>query len=677
MTLLPPFPRLALGAFILLAATSGQSLTLGRSQGVALIGRPLDVGVQVGLDAGADAAALCIDAEVFYADNRIDAGRVTTRVESSSGSTATVRVRSTAAVDEPVVTVYMRVGCSQRVTRRYVLLAEQPGELPQQSAVPLPAAEVPSAAPAPAAPARPARTGVAAPAAAAGDRSAGAKPSGAEARAARTQAREDARAARAAARAEAAAAVKPAAARSGARLKLEPLDLASERDPSLRASSSMAAAPEASPQRRAEAMALWQALNAQPEDILRNMQRIQTLEGDVKSLRDGVQKNNAGLAALRTELEKAQGQRHMNFVVYGLLALLLVAAALAAFFALRRRRPGANSDGDWWRGGSAAGESEFGMRPPAPKEPVQGPPSKAVDLDLSFTESVIDHLRESPLTASGWPVSKSPGGRGDSMDFAASQVESLRSVKAEELHDIQQQADFFVSLGEHDQAIEVLRSHINSHPETSVVAWLDLLEIYHKLQRREDYESTRQEFHSVFNAQVPSFEAYREQTEGLQAYHAALSRIVALWPSPKVLDVIEESIFRKPGQEGSDAFGLEAYRELLMLYHIGKDVIEAGDSLADFGPSSGSRPDFSHTSIHPLSASIAASRRKYADDEDATAVDFPRIGLDINLDEPAPPSAELAEIGSADPTGDWHHSNMVDFDLPDIDLPPEPKLPRS
>lgn len=676
MMLLPPFPRLALGAFILLAATSGHSLTLGRSQGVALIGRPLDMGVQIGLDAGADAAALCVDAEVFYADNRIDSGRVTTRVESSSGSTATVRVRSAAAVDEPVVTVYMRIGCTQRVTRRYVMLAEQPGELPQQSAVPLPPPEVPTVAPAAAATGRPATASAAVP-------QASGRPSSVEARAARVQAREEARAARAAARAQAASTTpavapsKPAPAHSGARLKLEPLDLSSERDPSLRASTSMAAAPEASPQRRAEAMALWQALNAQPEDILRNMQRIQTLEGDVKALRDGVQKNNAGLAALRTDLEKAQGQRTMNYVVYGLIALLLLAALLAAFFALRRRRPGVNSEGDWWRGGSAAGESEFGMRSqPAPKEPVQGPPSKAVDLDLSFTESVIDHLRQSPLTASGWPVSKSPGGRGDPMDFAASQVESLRSVKAEELHDIQQQADFFVSLGEHDQAIEVLRTHINTHPETSAVAWLDLLEIYHKLQRREDYESTRQEFLTVFNAQVPSFEAYREQTEGLQAYHAALSRIVALWPSPKVLDVIEESIFRKPGQEGSDAFGLEAYRELLMLYHIGKDVIEAGDSLADFGPSSGSRPDFSHTSIHPLSASIEAARRKHGDNEDATAVDFARIGLDINLDEPIAPTAELGEIGSADPTGDWPHSNMVDFDLPDIDLPPEPKLPR-
>ncbi|MFZ9511443.1 MAG: hypothetical protein ACO27H_10740, partial [Burkholderiaceae bacterium] len=39
---------------------------------------------------------------------------------------------------------------------------------------------------------------------------------------------------------------------------------------------------------------------------------------------------------------------------------------------------------------------------------------------------------------------------------------SVRSVSAEELMDIQQQADFFVSLGQHDQAIDVLRTHIRT-----------------------------------------------------------------------------------------------------------------------------------------------------------------------------------------------------------------------
>ncbi|RZJ15263.1 MAG: hypothetical protein EOO54_18695, partial [Haliea sp.] len=142
MMLLPPFPRLVVGAFILLAATSGHALTLGRSQGVALIGRPLDMGVQISLDPGTEAASLCVDAEVFYADNRIDSGRVTTRIEGVTASSATVRVRSITPVDEPVVTVYMRVGCSQRITRRYVMLAEQPGDLLQQSAVPTAPAEV-------------------------------------------------------------------------------------------------------------------------------------------------------------------------------------------------------------------------------------------------------------------------------------------------------------------------------------------------------------------------------------------------------------------------------------------------------------------------------------------------------------------------------------------------------
>ena len=98
-----PLWRLVPGAFILLAATASVALTLGRSQGVALIGRPLDVVVQLALDAGADASALCVDAEVFYADTRVSAGRVSTQVESVNGAFAAVRVRSLAPVDEAVV----------------------------------------------------------------------------------------------------------------------------------------------------------------------------------------------------------------------------------------------------------------------------------------------------------------------------------------------------------------------------------------------------------------------------------------------------------------------------------------------------------------------------------------------------------------------------------------------
>ena len=110
MKLTFPLPRLFAGALFLCVATGSSALTLGRLQGLALVGRPLDISVPVLLDAGSDPAELCLEADVFYGETRLDASRVGARLESVAGRNGTVRVSSLAALDEPVVTVILRVG---------------------------------------------------------------------------------------------------------------------------------------------------------------------------------------------------------------------------------------------------------------------------------------------------------------------------------------------------------------------------------------------------------------------------------------------------------------------------------------------------------------------------------------------------------------------------------------
>ena len=112
---------------LLLAALGSTAMTLGRTRGAALIGRPLDLSVQVRLEPGDEATAACFDADVFHGDTRIDSGRVSVQFQPAAGAQdATVRIRSSVVVDEPVVTIYLRAGCTQKVTRRYVLLADYP-----------------------------------------------------------------------------------------------------------------------------------------------------------------------------------------------------------------------------------------------------------------------------------------------------------------------------------------------------------------------------------------------------------------------------------------------------------------------------------------------------------------------------------------------------------------------
>ncbi|MCY7305278.1 MAG: hypothetical protein LH632_03840, partial [Rhodoferax sp.] len=113
-------------AWLLLAvAIDSHALTLGRMRGAALLGQGLDVTVQVQTDPDESASTLCLEADVFHADTRQDPGRVQLSFDApAAGQPVTVRIVSASAIDEPVVTVYLRAGCAQKTTRRYVLLSD-------------------------------------------------------------------------------------------------------------------------------------------------------------------------------------------------------------------------------------------------------------------------------------------------------------------------------------------------------------------------------------------------------------------------------------------------------------------------------------------------------------------------------------------------------------------------
>jgi hypothetical protein len=257
------------------------------------------------------------------------------------------------------------------------------------------------------------------------------------------------------------------------------------------------------------------------------------------------------------------------------------------------------------------------------------------------------------LSAAAKPVAESrsadsvlPLARRDRVEFAMSTTSPARAVKAEELFDVQQQADFFVSLGQHDQAIAVLRSHIGDNVQTSALVYLDLFNLYHQLKRQQEYEVLREDFNQRFNAKMPTFELYNDVSPGLDAYQAALTRIEALWPSPKVLEVIEESLFRRPDADAK-AFDLEAYRELLLLYAVAREIIEP-EAIAVEPPKARERKNsaFKSTAIQPLSASVLPDKPPQYKPSvlDAPALS-PQMGLDLDLsqlpDDSA--SAPLAE----------------------------------
>jgi hypothetical protein len=149
-----------------------------------------------------------------------------------------------------------------------------------------------------------------------------------------------------------------------------------------------------------------------------------------------------------------------------------------------------------------------------------------------------------------------------------------RMVQPGELFDVQQQAEFFISVGEHQQAIELLNSHIATHEDSSPLAYLELLHLYYTLSRRDDFDQLRARFARHFNARVPAMPGFTDKGSSLlQGYPEQLARIEALWPSDEVEACLAHCLFKQEGAAEADApepFDLAAFDELLLLLSIAR-----------------------------------------------------------------------------------------------------------
>jgi len=681
-------------ACILLSTAMGSSaVTLGRHSGAALIGQPLDVRVQLLVGPEEDATNQCVITDVFYGDVQVSAGSVRSTPLKATGpdAQATVRIQAAVPVNEPIVTLYVRAGCTNPFTRRYVLLAD----LYSEPSVAVPAA--PSA-PLAASSRPPAVESLTAPRAAPSRSEAGAAAQGTSARptpgtSAPANARPPA-AARPPSVVRRAPAPVPAP-----RLQLDPVDLdpGIERDPTLRLSPLMLSEPGISEEVRAAAAERWKAINATPEEILRDARKLTTLEAEATELRNAQTRDQASLAELKSQLEQARDQRYSNPLVHALGALLLL-ALLALLFVWRRRSsaPGSEASRAWWSShpDDKSAADKLGApavrTPPAPA-PADDEASIDFNLDEDSSFDALNPTKASTVRSGRPPLAPEPAvalPARDKREFSSSAIGGSRSIATEELFDIQQQADFFVSLGEDGQAIEVLRNHLAESHEPSALAYLDLFKLYHRLGRRHDYDQLRDEFNQVFNAGAPPFDHYADAGRGLEAYETAFSRIQSLWPEPRVLDLIEQSIFRDASDDEVEVFDLEAYRELLLLHAMAKDLIQRE------APQAAGHSEFHHTAVQPLKAagrllegSPIAQKGQGEDGRERNTQPMgldlmnpasSRLGLDVNLDDLSEfsafeaslpevdvaiePSAKSSEAGQVGDSG----GNLIDFEVQDF-----------
>ena len=366
--------RLARALTVLMTGSvlAAQALTLGEVQGDAWIGMPLDLRSAFQADQDEAMAAGCFSADIYYDEALQKAPRITVQAQ-------TLRLQLPEVVTEPVVAIQIRSTCGASQMRRYVLLADLP---PGISAPLVPLSTMPAAA------ARSTASNAAGAAGtAASSQRAIAGSSAGKATASKPKAKPKAKATsktktKKTAKTPKKKAVKPNVTRVAQKaipqpakptLKLDPLEILSDRMDTL--DSTMLFAPT--------------------EDALLQSRQIAALQADLKAMQELAAKNDRSLLELRGQLQQAKGQQLPMALVYGLIALVMLCLAGLAWLWQRQRKSNVTANSSWWdhptddelaaaifQPGNAAPAS--GHRAPSTASRVTKP-SAAQPLDLDFT----------------------------------------------------------------------------------------------------------------------------------------------------------------------------------------------------------------------------------------------------------------------------------------------------
>src|SRR5439155_2393388 len=86
------------------------------------------------------------------------------------------------------------------------------------------------------------------------------------------------------------------------------------------------------------------------------------------------------------------------------------------------------------------------------------------------------------------PLTTKPGALQPTQSVPMAEAEPRREVTVEELINLEQQAEFFLVLGQDDAAIDLLMGPLRSTGGSSPLPSLKLLEIYRRRNEREPYE---------------------------------------------------------------------------------------------------------------------------------------------------------------------------------------------
>ena len=183
----------------------------------------------------------------------------------------------------------------------------------------------------------------------------------------------------------------------------------------------------------------------------------------------------------------------------------------------------------------------------------------ATQLHATVQETIVDfggYLKPKPTEPEDTPEVRMQA-------QAAKEVEArLDSTLAE--------AKLLISINRHQDAIAHLKLTIESQPKASINHWLYLLEIFRKLNLKDDFEAYAKGLHDIYNVMTPVWyetEISIVVPQSLEEFPHIIEKLCSVWPGGLATIYLRGLITDNRGGDRA-GFGKAVLNEILMLIAV-------------------------------------------------------------------------------------------------------------
>ena len=183
----------------------------------------------------------------------------------------------------------------------------------------------------------------------------------------------------------------------------------------------------------------------------------------------------------------------------------------------------------------------------------------ATHLQASVQETIFDfggYLKPKPTEPEDTPEVRMQA-------QAAKEVEArLNSTLAE--------AKLLMSINRHQDAIAHIKLTIESQPRASINHWLYLLEIFRKLNLKDDFEAYAKDLHDIYNVMTPVWyetEISIVAPQSLEEFPHIIEKLCSVWPGGLATVYLRGLITDNRGGDRA-GFGKAVLNEILMLIAV-------------------------------------------------------------------------------------------------------------